>query len=373
MRDERVTTLARNLLTYSVRLKPGERIYLEMKGEYSKALLKELISGAIELGGVPFWFDYDESLQRRFLMNATAEQIQAHGELHLGLMKQMAAFISVRGSDNPFDLADVPTETKKLHMQHFWRPVHIEQRVKHTRWVVLRYPNNAMAQLAQMSQEAFEDFYFKVCNLDYARMSKAMDPLVDLMTKTDRVRIVAPGTDLRFSIRDIPCVKCDGKLNIPDGEVFTAPVRDSIEGSIAFNAPSMYQGKVFEDVKLRFEQGRIVEASAGAETEAFNSILDTDAGSSFMGEFAVGVNPYITQPMKDTLFDEKIDGSVHMAIGSSYDDAPNGNTSSIHWDLVLIQTPAAGGGELWFDDVLVRKDGRFVVPELEVLNPENLA
>jgi aminopeptidase len=373
MRDPRVTQLATNLLTYSVNLQKGEVVYIEYKGEYSRHLLKELISQAVERGGVPFWFDYDESLQRRLLMRVSEEQVQAHGAIHRALMEKAAAFISIRGSDNPFDLADVPSQHKDWHMRHFWKPVHVEQRVRHTKWVVLRYPNNAMAQLAQMSQEAFEEFYFRVCTLDYGKMSRAMDPLVERMNRTDRVRIVAPGTDLAFSIRDIPAIKCDGRLNIPDGEVFTAPVKDSIQGTIAFNAPTMYQGQLFQDIRLTFRDGRIVEATAGESTDAFNAILDTDAGSRFMGEFAVGVNPYIVNPMKDILFDEKIRGSIHLAVGSSYDEAPNGNESAVHWDLVLIQTAERGGGELWFDDELVRKDGLFVVDDLVGLNPENLA
>ena len=372
MRDERVITLARNLLTYSVDLKPGEKLYIEYKGAYTKHLLKELISQAAEMGGVPFWFDYDESLQRRLLRQTTEAQLRAHGELHLGLMKQMDAFISIRGSDNPFDLADVPEQHRTWDAQLFWKPVHIEQRVKHTKWVVLRYPNDAMAQLAEQSQESFEEFYFQVCNLDYSKMSRAMDPLVELLNRTDRVRIEAPGTELRFSVKDIPAVKCDGRLNIPDGEVFTAPVKGSLNGRIAFNAPTMYRGQLFTGLTLGFEAGRIVEASAGAASSKLNQILDTDAGSRFIGEFAIGVNPYIVDPMKDTLFDEKIMGSIHMAIGAAYDEAPNGNESAIHWDNVLIQTPARGGGKLWFDDVLVREDGRFVVDALRPLNPESL-
>ena len=372
MKDERVIRLAQNLLTYSVQLQKGEILYIEYKGDYSRNLLKELVSQAAELGGVPFWFDYDESLQRRLLMTTTEDQLKAHGALHRALMEKAAAFISIRGSDNPFDLADVPGKHKDWHMQHFWKPVHIEQRVKHTKWVVLRYPNNAMAQLAEKSQESFEDFYFDVCTLDYSRMSKAMDPLVERMNRTDRVRLVAPGTDLAFSIQDIPAIKCDGRLNIPDGEVFTAPVKDSINGTIAFNAPTMYQGRLFQDIRLTFRDGKIVEATAGEATDAFNEILDTDGGSRFMGEFAIGVNPYIVDPMKDILFDEKIRGSIHMAVGASYDEAPNGNESAVHWDLVLIQTPARGGGEVWFDDELVRKDGLFVVDDLRQLNPDNL-
>ena len=222
-----------------------------------------------------------------------------------------------------------------------------------------------------MSTEKFEDFYFDVCNLDYSKMGKAMENLVEYLNRTDKVHIVGPGTDLTFSIKDIPSIPCAGDANIPDGEVFTAPVKDSINGTLQYNAPAVYQGFTFENIKLTFKDGKIIEATAN-DTKRINEVFDTDEGARYVGEFAIGVNPYVVTPMKDTLFDEKIMGSFHFTPGNCYDDAPNGNHSSIHWDLVCIQTPEYGGGEMYFDDVLVRKDGRFVVKELECLNPENL-
>lgn len=228
-----------------------------------------------------------------------------------------------------------------------------------------------MAQAASMSISGFEDFYFDVCNLDYRHMSRAMDPLVELMNRTDKVRIVSPGTDLSFSIKDIPAVKCAGTLNIPDGEVFTAPIRDSVQGTISYNTPSVYSGSSFEHIKFHFEQGKIIEATSN-NSKRLNEILDVDEGARYIGEFSIGFNPYIQYPMKDILFDEKIDGSLHFTPGQAYEDADNDNRSSVHWDLVLIQRPDFGGGEIYFDDILIRKDGRFVISELEMLNPENL-
>jgi aminopeptidase len=258
-----------------------------------------------------------------------------------------------------------------LYERYYVTPVHHEIRVPKTRWVVLRYPNDAMAQLSGTSTEAFEDFYFRVCNLDYSRMEQAMQPLIDLMNRTDRVRLTGPGTDLTFSIKDIPAIACAGGMNIPDGEVYTAPVRESVNGTLSYNTPSVFQGFTFENICLTFENGKIIKATAN-DTERLNKVFGIDEGARYVGEFAIGVNPYILTPMKDTLFDEKIMGSIHFTPGNCYEEASNGNASAIHWDLVLIQRPEYGGGEIYFDDVLIRKDGRFVLPELEGLNPENL-
>jgi len=366
MIDPRNEVLARQLLDYSVELRPGEVLYLEMKGRETLELGKQVIRLATQRGGVPFWYYNDESLARHWLKQAGAEQLKIQADLHMELMRRARAYIALRGSDNPFDLADIEAKQMELVNNLFFKPVHLEQRVKHTRWVVLRYPNNAMAQLAETSQEAFESFYFQVCCADYAKMSAAQDRLLALMEATDRVRITAPnGTDLSFSIKGIPCVKCDGKRNIPDGEVYTAPVRDSLDGTIVYNAPSLYQGQVYANVAFSFERGRIVKATCDGDEAKLNKILDTDEGARSVGEFAIGVNPFVRQPMKDTLFDEKIGGSFHLTPGQCYDEADNGNQSAIHWDLVQIQREDYGGGEIWFDGALIRKDGVFCDAELE--------
>ncbi len=374
MKDPRNTLLAKNLIDYSVDLQPGEIVYIEVKGLASLELGKELIRYATEKGGVPFWYYNDESLMRQYLRSATDDQFKRLADFHLDMMKKAAAYIGIRGSENSFDLADIPQERREAFQKIFYKPVHLEERVKRTKWVVMRYPNSAMAQLAETSQEKFEDFYYDVCNLNYAKMSKAMDPLVDLMQKADKVHIVSPGTDLTFSIKDISVVKCDGTRNIPDGEVYTAPVRDSVNGTITYNTPSLYEGTVYTDISFTFENGKIVKATCANDNDKLNKVLDTDDSARYIGEFAIGVNPFVMHPMKDTLFDEKIRGSFHFTPGCSYDEAPNGNVSAIHWDLVLIQRAEYGGGEIYFDDKLIRKDGIFTDPELEkAFSEENLA
>lgn len=373
MPDKRNTILARQLLEYSTELKKGEIIYVEIKGKETLELGKEIIRVATEIGATPFWYYNDESLARHWVKNARDDQFKTQAELHLELMKRADAYIGLRGSDNPFDLADLPREQIDKMNQLFYKPVHLEERVKRTRWVVLRYPNNAMAQLAETSQEAFADFYYEVCTADYAKMSKAQDDLFALMDATDKVEIKGPGTDLSFSMKGISVVKCDGHRNIPDGEVYTAPVRDSVNGKLTYNTPSLYQGQVYNNISFEFKDGKIVKATCDGDQQKLNKILDTDGGSRYIGEFAIGVNPFILHPMKDTLFDEKIAGSFHFTPGQCYDEAPNGNDSSIHWDLVCIQRPDYGGGEIWFDGKLIRKDGVFTDDKMEkAFSAENL-
>jgi aminopeptidase len=370
MRDPRYSQLAKNLIEYSVNLQPGENVLIEVFGG-EIPLARELVRAAFAAGGRPYLQCREPKLIREIIKGATREQMELWASIDKAQMEKMQAYIGLRAYTNINEYSGVPAEQMALYNEIYLHEVHNQTRIKKTKWCVLRYPNDSMAQAAGKATEEFEDFFFDVCLVDYRKMSEAMDALVDLMNKTDKVRITGPGTDLTFSIKGIPAVKCDGHLNIPDGEVFTAPVRDSVNGTLSFNAPSLYNGITFENIKLTFRDGKIVEATAN-DTEKINKILDTDEGARYIGEFSIAFNPYILHPMKDILFDEKIDGSFHFTPGSCYDEAPNGNNSAIHWDLVCIQRPEFGGGEIYFDDMLIRKDGRFVIPELERLNPENL-
>lgn len=371
MRDERINKLAKGLVNYSANLKKGEKVFIEAT-DVPEELVCALLENVYAAGGIPYVKLVSNRVQRSLLMGAGEESIKKLAEYEAHIMNDMDAYIGVRGFKNNFELSDVPSETSALYQREFFYPVHHEIRVKKTKWVILRYPTDGMSQLSEMSTEKFEDFYFDVCTLDYAKMSKAMDPLVELMNKTDKVRLVAKNTDITFSIKGMPAIKCAGGCNIPDGEVYTAPVKDSVNGVITYNAPSMQGGKKFENISLTFKDGKIINAACDGDNEALNKVFDTDEGARYVGEFAIGVNPYVTAPMLDTLFDEKISGSIHFTPGCCYDDAYNGNQSGVHWDLVLIMTPEFGGGEIWFDDVLIRKDGRFVLDSLKCLNAENL-
>ncbi|WP_226528494.1 aminopeptidase [Metabacillus niabensis] len=370
MKDSRIETLAKNLINYSIKLQKGEKVLIENFG-LQRELVVALVKEAYKAGGYPFVSLKDHQVDRALMMGGTQEQYEMMADFEAEVMSKMDAYIGLRSGQNINEFADIPDDKMKLQGQTIGQKVHRDIRVPKTRWVVLRYPTSSMAQLAKMSTEQFEDFYFNVCNLDYSKMDKAMDALVELMNKTDKVRLTGNDTDLTFSIKDIPAIKCSGQMNIPDGEVYTAPVRDSVNGKISYNTPSPYNGFTFENVQLTFKDGKIVEATAN-NTERINKIFDTDEGARYIGEFAIGVNPFIQHPMQDILFDEKIDGSFHFTPGQAYDDAYNENNSNIHWDMVMIQRPEYGGGEIYFDDVLIRKDGRFIIPELEPLNPENL-
>ena len=367
--DPRIKKLSKLLTEYSCDVRPGDRVLISYEGECCKNLVRQLIKDVYEAGGLPYAEIRDSQVTREILLGCTEEQLRFMDEISLAQMKGMQAYIAVRAGSNTSELSDVPPE--KLNLYSRMTQPTLDYRVNETKWVVLRYPNHSMAQLANTSLEAFEDFYFDVCTLDYKKMSRAMDPLKELMDRTDRVRIKGPGTDLTFSIKGIGAVKCDGERNIPDGEVYTAPVRDSMNGVISYNTPSEEQGFTYENIVFEIRDGKIVRASANDDSR-INELLDTDEGARYFGEFALGVNPYIMHPMKDTLFDEKISGSFHLTPGMCYEDAPNGNESSVHWDLVMIQRPEYGGGEIWFDDVLIRRDGLFVPEELQVLNPDNL-
>ena len=369
--DERNRVLAHNLVNYSVKVQKGEKVYVQLTGNSTMELGREIVKAVYEAGGMPFLHIKEMSLQRELIKNCSEEQLKLMAEVDCLEMNNMDCYIGISGSDNMNELSDVDSKKIDLYSRLYSKPVHSDIRVNKTKWVIAGYPNNAMAQLMGTSLESFEDFYYKVCNLDYSKMAEAMKPLVELMKNTDKVRIVAKDTDISFSIKGIGAVPCAGEFNIPDGEVYSAPVKDSVNGVITYNTPSVYHGFTFENVSLTFENGKIVKATAN-NTEKINEIFDTDEGARYVGEFAIGVNPYVVKPMKDILFDEKIMGSIHFTPGSCYEDAPNGNDSAVHWDLVQIQTPEYGGGEIYFDDVLIRKDGRFVIPELECLNPENL-
>ncbi len=368
MSDPRYRKLASLLVGYSTALKPGDRVLLDLT-DVPDAFSVELIRAARRAGATPLVELRHGRISREMLRETDEAHAALVRDVELFRMKKMQAYIAVRGSFNTSETSDVPSGLLGLYSR-LTRPV-INYRVTKTRWCVLRWPTPSMAQSAGMSTEAFERLYFDVCTMNYRKMARAMEPLEARMRSADRVHLKAPGTDLTFSIKGIGAKMCKGDRNIPDGEVFSCPVKDSINGVIRFNTPTIYAGSKFENVCLQFKDGKIVKATS-SDTKRLNEILDTDAGARYTGEFSLGFNPYILSPMCDILFDEKIAGSLHLTPGQAYEECDNGNRSAVHWDMVLIQRPEWGGGEVWFDDELVRKNGLFLPKDLRPLNPKSL-
>ncbi|TKJ37624.1 aminopeptidase [candidate division LCP-89 bacterium B3_LCP] len=364
--------LAKVLIRYSTNLKKGEKVLIEATDAPTE-MVQAFVKEALAVKAIPVIEQKNMRLQRELFLGATEERMKFAADCELQRMKKMDAWIGVRGTVNSKEISDVPTKKIQLYEKFWLKPVHLAERVRNTKWVILRVPSPSMAQMAKMSTDAFEEFYFDVCTgVDWKKASRAMDPLVKLMNNTDKVQIKGPGTDLSFSIKKIPAIKCDGHLNMPDLEVFTAPVKKSVNGVLQYNTPSSQRGFTFENVRFVFKNGKIVEATAN-NTKKLNEILNNDEGARYIGEFAFGLHPIIKHPMDDILFDEKINGSFHFTPGNAYEDeADNGNRSAIHWDLVCIQTPEYGGGEIYFDGKLIRKDGLFIPKNLQGMNPENL-
>src|ERR1700738_902845 len=367
MHDDRFDRLAKLLVEYSIRLKRDEKVLIEsfdVPDEMTIALLRAVR----KVGGIAFVQIQRAQVNRALALDATERQLNLAAGHELARMKKMDAYIAFRGSNNVTELSDVPVDQMKLLTKKM-RPV-IDQRVKKTKWVVLRWPTPSMAPLDGMTTQAFEDFYFDVCTLDYRRLQPGMKALKALLEKTDRVEIKGPGTVLRFSIKGVPAVICGGDRNIPDGEVFTAPVKNSVEGHITFNAPTIYQSIAFDGIRLDFRKGKVVKATSN-QTDKLNKILNSDSGARYIGEFSLGFNPHVLEPMRDILFDEKIAGSFHFTPGQAYEEADNGNRSQVHWDMVNIQRKSYGGGEIYFDGKLIRRDGEFLPKDLRSLNRSN--
>ena len=369
--SSKIEKLVSNLLNHSLGIKEGEKILIEMLGTDCSDLACELIKHAKEIGAIPVFNIIDYKVLKELLLNCSEEEIKAYAKYDLARMKDVDAYVGIR-SANPKELDGILKERMEIYNKYYQTPVHFEERVKNTKWCILRYPNEWLAKQAKMSLNEFTDFFYNVCTIDYDKMKEAMEPLKQLLSKTKNVHIIGPGTDLTFSVEGIPAEKYFGTYNIPDGEVASCPTKFSSNGYITYNTETVYNGIIFNNIYLELKCGKIIKAEAGNKTKELNEILDTDEGARYIGEFALGLNPHVKNTMGDALFDEKIAGSFHFTPGTALEESDNGNRSNIHWDIVCIQTPEYGGGEIYFDDVLVRKDGKFVLEELKPLNPENL-
>lgn len=368
-RVSRERELSQKLVNYSCNVKKGEKVLITYSDTPS-SFIEILIEDISKCGAIPIPFRLDKIIKRRLLLNSKDENFEYFKQIVLPIMQSVDAVILISGSFNDFELSDIPTETMTSFNKIYVEPVHFKVRCQ-KKWVLLRYPTPSFAQSTMQSSEKFYEYFFDVCTLNYQELNKKMTPLKELLEKTDKVRIVAPDTDLSFSIKGMPAIKCSGECNIPDGEIYSCPLKTSVNGKIKFNIPAIDNGFEFRDIFLKFENGKIVDFDCNLKNE-FKNILDTDEGSRYLGEFAFGLNPYCTSPIKDILFDEKMSSSIHLAIGASYEDCYNGNNSAVHLDLILKLSQEFGGGKIYFDDKLIYENGKFICPNLVDLNPQNL-
>lgn len=373
MKDERLQKLAKLLLGYSLNLQKGELFEIN-GGIPAKPLIKELMKEAHQMGAVPYVKLDDDEISRLsfgYIRPDAPEEARAIIEKQLAwetvYWDHLVAHVDIGVDENDAEYSAVDEKSMRLYRE-VRRPLR-DRIIDERRWVYLHWPTMADAQKAGMCYDDFFDFFINAALVDYKQMAKDMEPLVELMEKTDMVHILGPGTDLRFSIKDIPVVPCHGNMNIPDGEVFTAPVMDSVNGHIRYNTAALHNGKKFDNPRFVFKEGHIDEAACDGDNAGFNEMLDADEGARYIGEFAIGVNNAVTKAIGNTLYDEKIGGSFHLTPGCAYADAFNGNKSQLHLDIVCIQTAASGGGEIWFDGKLIRKDGLFTLDALQGLNP----
>ncbi len=371
MKDHRHAKLADLLVGYSVSLKPEESCLIQA-ADTPVEMVEALVEAVYRAGGYPQVRMTEERIHKALLQGSSPGSLDAWALSDAYQMERMDAFIGIRGYKNPLETSNVPDEVTGEYMRRYFHRVHQQIRVPSTKWVVLRYPTPVMAYMAGMPTDEFENYYYRVTSgVDYERMSAAMDPAKEFLDRCDRISILGPGTDLHFTVKGMGSVKCEGRRNIPDGEIYTAPHKESVEGVITYNTPSTCQGVRYSNIRFEFARGKIISAVSN-ETKRMNALLDTDEGARYIGEFALGCNPGITRPMDETLFDEKIMGSFHLTPGAAYALCDNTNRSSLHWDLVSIQTPEYGGGEIWIDGQLIRQDGLFVHEAFLGLNPDRL-
>ena len=368
MNTEKLKTLANTIINYSLHLKENDRVQVNFTEE-ATPLVEELIKEAKKVKAIMVLNLYNPRLNARLAEGNTLPRLEHLKKIKEFEVENYDAFIQIRGAFNDYEAKNVPKEMTKQFgaMTNELDEIRINER----RWVLLNYPTDLDAHKANMTTDEFNEFALDVMTVDYRKMSEDIKPLKDLMERTDKVRIVSPKTDITFSIKGMKAIPCTGEMNIPDGELYTAPIKTSVNGTITYNTPSPYQGNIYNNVSLTFENGQIVNATCDGDNEKLNEIFDTDEGARYIGEFALGFNPKILYPMGDILYDEKILGSLHFTPGRCYADCDNGNKSAIHWDMVLIQREDFGGGEIYFDDVLIRKDGKFIPEELKVLNYED--
>ncbi len=354
--DEPWKKLGQILVEYSTGVQPKEKVLIAMGEVETFPLVCAVYEACVKVRAYPQVQFLSENLNRILLKYGSEEHISWVPELEAYGMEWADVYFGLRGAHNLSLFWDIPSE-RLSKFRHTLGKLSA-MRWEKTRWCLVRVPNALMAQQAGVDEETLCDMFFQACFLDWSALSRQWHFWADALSSGRMVRVVGQGTDLRFSVEGRKWLVCDGKINMPDGEIMTAPVEESVDGYITFDFPGVLGGRLVEDIFLRWERGELVEALASANEDFLWSVLRTDSGASRIGEFAFGTNPKIVHFSKDILFDEKIDGTVHIALGRAYPQTGGINTSAIHWDLVK---DLRREGEVYLDGVLIFKNGKMIL------------
>lgn len=367
MADNRIVKLSQLLTNYCVEVQRGDVVVVRT-ALAAMPLAKEAYRAVLQAGGHPHLFIKDEGIDEIFLKEANDEQLAVASPLYSHILNNFDCMISIRGSENTRRLSNIdPQQQQKMALANRELMATYMRRAAagEFRWVGTLFPTQAHAQDADMSLDEFEDFVYGACFLEtddpvaeWQAMHKEQQVLCDYLAKVDKLRVTGPNVDLTLSTKGRTWINSDGKRNMPSGEIFTGPVEQSVNGWIRYTYPAIYQGREVEGVELRFEDGKVVGATAKKNEAFLHQVLDTDAGARYLGEFAIGTNRNIQQFTRSILFDEKINGTIHMAVGQSYPESGGLNKSGVHWDMIC---DMQDGGQIWADDELFYDSGRFLI------------
>lgn len=372
MMDQRLKQMAKTVINYSLNIQPGEKVLIDSTKNCSE-MIKYMIKLIADRGAIPLVMLKETDIKRSLIINGCKEQFELMKTQEETILNKVDVYINMIDSDNCFDMSDIPSEKRALYQKYYFQPINFEIIVPKLRWITVDYPSISSAQQFGMSTDEYENYFFDAVNVDYEELGKKMQKLKELLDKGKHIQIESPNVNLSFNIDNLCSEVCSGKINLPDGEVFIAPTINSANGEIEFNVPSRYQGSSFEKIKLFFQDGRVVNYSSQTNYEKLAEILESDEGNKYIGEFAIGTNPNINRPRSNILFDEKMLGSFHIALGNSHSLSDNGNKASIHWDMVNVLTENYGGGRIILDDEVIQENGIFVHHDLKELNSKVLS
>jgi aminopeptidase len=366
--DPRISRWAKTLVNYCLEVKPGESIQITAT-PIAVPLIAEVYREVLQAGGYPVPVIRLPQLTESLLREGNDEQLSWINPADRVLTEQIDCFLHIASETNTRQLAGVDPARQSFFGRAQRELFRLRRdRLNEARWCLTLYPTEAYAQDADMSLPDFAEFVYDACFLNsedpaarWRELGACQQFYVDWLADKKHVHIIGPDTDLRLSIAGRIFRNSDGKRNFPSGEFFTGPVEDSAQGHIRYTVPSNVNGRGVQDIRLRFEAGRVVEATAAQGQLYLDQMLAMDEGARFLGEFAFGNNFGIQRPTRNILFDEKIGGTVHLALGNSYPETGGKNVSSLHWDMVCDLRPEAGGGEVYVDDILVLQDGRLVL------------